>query len=142
MGDQPMNVASLELCKELYELSGWRERVGLQYFPDKFYATHLRLDLEEEVTPTMDESYEADFICPAYDLGYLLRKLPHKTRVDKHTIRGHPDRRRRLPDHDVYNAFLHTATNQCWQQADTPEDAAAKLAIELFKQGRLKREES
>lgn len=128
-----MNVASLELCKELYGLSGWRERVGLQYFPDKFYATHLRLDLEEEVIPTMDESYEADFICPAYDLGYLLRKLPRTYKGVGLCVWAAGSSRWRAEYDNSHRVHF---------DADTPEDAAAKLATELFKQGILKREES
>jgi hypothetical protein len=77
------NVASLELCKELYGLSGWNDT-----------PNHV-------------------------DLGYLVRKLPAYTEIRNYEI--------------------------CWQarfnsmisEADTPEDAAAKLAIELFKSGVL-----
>lgn len=46
-----MNVASSELSKELYNLTGWAN--------DLFYS----------------EEYE-DYDIPAYDLGYLMRILP------------------------------------------------------------------
>lgn len=61
---------------------------------------------------------------PYYSLGYLMRKLPD----------------------DDYELFK----NSSWLMrgmagpttfAGTPEDAAAKLAIELFKQGILKKED-
>lgn len=92
-----MNVASKELCQELYELSGWKGELPVHTVGAKVF--------------------------PAYQLGYLLSKL---------------------------NGFLptvHQNEHQRWvaystprpgvYEDDTPEDAAAKLAIELFKQGIL-----
>jgi hypothetical protein len=91
-----MNVASLKLCKELYELSGWES--------DAF----------------------RDGETPDYDLGYLMR----------HMVNNNYDVRVR-----------YSATNKNWraslihwggeQYADTPEDAAAKLAIKLLQHGIL-----
>lgn len=120
-----MNVASLELCKELYELSGWWESTENWYVPnnDAYKARH------ESVRGP--ENFEWQY--PAYDLGYLLRKLP-----------------RRRPD-DVFSGVqLMTVDDETWAcriaapkhdfvwgVAGTPEDAAAKLAIELFKKGIL-----
>lgn len=50
-----MNVASLKLCKELFELSGWEE----DNFSPEWYT---------------DENLVR--IAPKYNLGYLLRMLP------------------------------------------------------------------
>lgn len=102
-----MNVASLDLCKELYELSRW-DSDGL--------------DTPYDVSPTGDVSrsdmggddYE---IIPAYDLGYLQRKLAHTHPYPKE-----------ITDSRIVEIWL----------AEYPEDAACKLAIELFKQGVLK----
>jgi hypothetical protein len=108
-----MNVASLDLCRELYGLSRW-EDTDFQY--------HRGLD-DEWHSAYQKRGY------PAYDLGYLLRKLP---RLDSYNdswslvrwsdewIMEHGD-----IDGDV------TASN--------PEDAAAKLTIGLFNKGILKR---
>ncbi|CAB4132348.1 hypothetical protein UFOVP253_8 [uncultured Caudovirales phage] len=74
---------------------------------------------------------------PAYDLGYLLRKLPDYVKLFRNNygkyycaaVTGgfrHPDNQLGQPD-----------TAHDWYIADTPEDAAAKLAIELFRQGIL-----
>jgi hypothetical protein len=104
------NVASLELCKELYELSGWRGSPQVLS-----YHSHFLLANEREGTGI-----------PAYDLGYLLRKLPN----------------------DDYE-FLHGSGEWYFRgvspyadsgYCDTPEDAAAKVAIKLFKQGILQKE--
>lgn len=92
------DVASLDLCKELYEVSEWEA--------DAF----------------------RDGITPAYDLGYLLRKLPVHISIESHaTLDGKGSR--------WYKAVDNSAEESC--RAVTPEDAAAKLAIELFKQGVL-----
>lgn len=104
-----MNTASLELCRELYELSGWGED-GNQ--PDAWH----------------------DISTPAYDLGYLLRKLPGRTSIIK------------LIDNYI---AIHDEPSQIFNAdfgykfvADTPEDAAAGLAIELLKTGVLQKEQS
>ena len=100
-----MNVASLELSKELYELSGWEAG-----YMDWHYDEYVRR------------------VGPKYDLGYLLRKLPEQTHV----------------------YFTGTSWATTWNKpyksrstsSDSPENAAAKLAIELFKQGILTKERS
>lgn len=116
-----MNVASLEFCKELYELSGW----------DGTYFLYTKNGRVSTVA-----SMFAHKPTPAYDLGYLLRKMPevrletwHNGHVViKHfTSNGVPEKLERLGKHVT-------------SEADNPEDAACKLAIELFKQGVLKKE--
>jgi hypothetical protein len=116
-----MNVASLELCKELYELSGWHET-------DFVWADHGK----DSFTMYNLTAKRADHYPPAYDLGYLLRKLPIK-----------------VSDRSGYPSWLKVAvyTDSSYQAsygirryrqlADTPENATAKLAIELLKQGIL-----
>lgn len=111
-----MNVASLELSKELYELSGWEDVSNTHVF----YGTHWDIS-----KASMTESIGLQNMhLPAYDLGYLLRKL------DGFDIQ--------------LNYSNQWRTWNCWAddydgKADTPEDAACKLAIELFKQGVLTR---
>lgn len=106
-------VASLELSKELYELSGWDE--------GKKQTWHMQ---SKTMAIGFDVHTEHDRIAPAYSLGYLLRKLPN--------------------DSEVYRASTYEANyypnpgEPISFEADTPEDACAKLAIELIKQGVLK----
>lgn len=105
------DVASLELCKELYELSGrtWHEEI--------IYSWH------KDDGDYVIEDFWTGSTCPAYDLGYLLRKMP---------------------PHYLFT-FSQYDDGSKWSLmskesfiADTPEDAACLLAIELFKQGVLK----
>lgn len=125
-----MNVASIELCKELYELSEWQ---GGEYDycrnKGEEWDAWNQSDQHERSYPGFERSV------PAYDLGYLLRQFPQNIATY------------------VYNAFdenghLHWRASdgvidfikpKFEATADTPEDAVAKLAIELFKQGVLTR---
>lgn len=61
---------------------------------------------------------------PAYDLGYLLRRLPtHICTCSKEPLAGRP-------------IWTKMASITEWELRH-PEDAATKLAIELIKQGIL-----
>lgn len=96
-----MNTANLELCKELYALSGW-----------------------------LTSDHRAEYVAaPAYDLGYLIRKLPTKLKSRKEKLYLQPcikpENKGRWSIGYVYSGIGNIA--------DTPEDALAKLAIELFK---------
>lgn len=111
------NVASLELCKELYELSAWND---CYWFNAKFSLNPKPVMLPQlngEIPQVL--SGELEWKQPAYDLGYLLRKLPITTQLF-HERKGWSAR--------AYNMAF-------WSKE--PEDAACKLAIELFKQGVL-----
>src|SRR5690349_21605579 len=104
-----MNVASYELCKKLFELSAWGASEGQHwwsYYLDDDKVYEGRVDTESK-----------HFVCPAYPLGYLLRKLPSKALV---------------------TFYKDTNWNASWGGGDdvvgsTPEDAVAKLCVELFK---------
>jgi hypothetical protein len=114
------DVASLDLCRELYELADWNE-------VHWWYKTWDGIDWQLG-------TYEADIpeCIPAYDLGYLLRKLPQN--IGRITLKHR--------EHSgMWFCKWDDRKGELGQQADTPEDAAAKLAIELFKQGILMRED-
>jgi hypothetical protein len=112
-----MNTARLELCKELYTLSGWNETDYFYQFieyPDSssgFYLTNPTLE-----APLHAEAY------PAYDLGYLLRRLPKNF-----VLRPIPGAQWEIH----YAPGVSNTEKIC--QADTPEDAACELTIELFR---------
>lgn len=101
------DIASFELCKELYELSGW----------------------ESGQWVNVNTGTKLDGRYPAYDLGYLLRKLP-TTEI----YHG----RNKTGDYKAEWRFYGGDSKVIRFWAATPEDAACKLAIELFKQGILK----
>lgn len=132
-----MNVASLELSKELYELSGWKDTsFSWASVIDKTVAYKPLV----RATIGSNSAWHED---PAYDLGYMLRKLPHRTQKNGQfnlspylDYKPHPFPN--LPTTMVmwqaqYGPEAHR------QLGDTPEDAACRLAIELFKQGVLTR---
>lgn len=123
-----MNVASLELCKELYELSKWR-------------GTYFVYDLKGNVVPPNGESQ--NYQCSAYDCGYLLRKLPQFIVHDNFECRlevcpsGFKERNNDSSWCASYSD-IKTFHIPYLGNADTPENALASLAVELFKQGVLK----
>lgn len=101
-----MDVANLDLCKELYELSGWGDATLDDMLP-------LHPDWREVHPPNPKL---INFI-PAYDLGYLLRKLRYA------------------------NTKAYIKADQKLEQlmmSERQEDYAASWLIELFKQGILK----
>ena len=108
-----MEVASLELSKTLWKLSGWD------------YLSHQWLS-------PYDDSH------PVYDLGYLLRKLPQNSWVGYVDTSGRRDFA--LAKTYAWNEKGDDINKIAECRADTPEDAACLLAIELFKHGVLKRE--
>lgn len=132
-----MNVASKQLCQELYKLSGWDTfSMATKDEPHLAYWHHTRSDKVKVHDYYQDDS-SCSFICPAYGLGYLLRKLPddmmaavvkdvvhHKSDDGKHYVTNR------------YAAHNIGPVNSGW--FDIPEDAACALAIELIKRGILK----
>jgi hypothetical protein len=111
-----MNVASFGLCQELYEVSGWLTGI------DGYCYTSLPGERKDfEVRPLTDTGNDRIQVCPAYDLGYLLRRLPVGNVLSS-----------------VEDNWL-ASSNPEVTTAATPEDAAAQLAIELIKQGILPR---
>lgn len=122
------NVASLENCKRLYELSGWGGE-------DRWFLTNIS-DPEHVIgtaTPRIfksDKDHENGYRTetPAYSAGYLLRKLPEEAY-----------------DTELGLAIFRTEGRPKWEagydnefvNADTPEDALCLLAIKLFEEGVL-----
>ncbi|HYP44580.1 MAG TPA: hypothetical protein VEQ66_05220 [Propionibacteriaceae bacterium] len=109
-----MSVASLELCKALYVNSGWTDTA----------LTHFQFhDGRETVEAKPVYGYLSAKGTPAYDLGYLLRKLPASTAIRKRDGAG--------AAHD-YSAFAPVRSGLVARDR-TPEDAAAQLALKLLK---------
>jgi hypothetical protein len=114
------DVASLEQCKELYELSGW-------------------------VMPNYEPKYFEDNknAFPPYDAGYLLRKLPkfyedgkivYLLTLQPNPIgagwQAHYRFASRTPNSSDTGSMFR-------QEADTPENCLAMLCTELHKAGIL-----
>jgi hypothetical protein len=115
-----MNVASLELCRELYKMSRWEPQ------DCAVYALLGDSRIFQFIRNPEPNLISMDYYIPAYDLGYLLRKFVGNGGVE---IR-YGDKGCIATSH-----MVSTGSN-------TPEDATARLAIELFRQGILKRSTS
>lgn len=118
-----MHVASLDLCRELYEVSGWDD-TDFRYQWDKQFGLGFDLSFGE---PQPDDT-------PAYDLGFIVRKLPARIKMVEGddvflTLEKFNNRSDYAPDH--YSAYYRAdVDSDAWtQNADTPEDAAALLAL-------------
>lgn len=150
-----MTVASLNLCKELYELSGWEPNSW--WWTEDYQGTTKDTKWSVSDEPIIASGRNEGLSSyPAYDLGYLLRKLPRKlngvnskqrdgnfnlyaSRGKTAWVASYADAdgsiiRRLKKDAESQNNrnfwFIHGSS-------DTPENATAKLAIELWKQGVL-----
>lgn len=136
-----MNVASLELCKELYELSGWDKHQTDDGY--HFYMLYWhKLGTGEYDLLSRDDgiawaSFHHYVDCPAYDLGYLLRKLPILDEGGWVILPTHSDDGHKVLWYawEIEEGYYNADGNVDY--FDTPEDAAARLAIELLKQGIL-----
>lgn len=119
-----MTVANLQNCRTLYELKPeWddtylRHRVGVESGP-KIDSSAAILGFGKR-----DESKIEAY--PAYDAGYLLRKLP---RYRHKLINLY-----RIADDEWQAGY---STQRLYRTADTAEDALCLLAIELIRQGVL-----
>lgn len=139
-----MNVASAELCGKLYELSDWemtgseswnwwqRKRINADRFRDSpFLGLSIKRPTDSRTGRTVSEvTHYRSYIAPAYDLGYLLRKLPPNLGDGLHLV---------LENDDGGWAIEYYTRQKSGPSASAaiPEDAACRLAIELFKQGIL-----
>lgn len=123
-----MSTASLEICKELYQVGNgaWdeTEKVWCPYSIDGGLTEQWQLETR------VGQPYD----WPAYDLGYLLRKLP-----DGASIQRVGDRYNASLSYNKVDTYGHQTSHTDGTGADTPEDAAAAFAIDLFKQGAFTR---
>jgi hypothetical protein len=116
-------VAKFDLCRELYELSGWGwTNCYYRIFEGKLVAVEMVLGLPKKGVHL-----------PAYDVGYLVEKLPQKVNGARLVLAG-------MPMSDRWGcAYLYglNISFDASQIADTPQDAACGLAIVLWRQGIL-----
>lgn len=127
-----MNVASLELCKELYEASGWGKN-------QKKDTTELWMVMSDGSAYILSQGGKfKDFkeLIPAYVLGYLLRKLQKTLSAGEYVAVSADNNKQGHWFASISND--HSIGDSSY--ADTPEDAACLLAIELFKQNILTKE--
>lgn len=132
-----MLTTSLEISKRLYELSDW-EGTSYQYTAD--LKGHFHDDTRAEC-----RSCEFEFgaggrpYYPAYDLGYLLRKLQKETWIDLEIICDFHTNNPYIVKVVEYDAIdgSHTIKYDIGR-TETLEEAIGLLAIKLFEEGALK----
>lgn len=137
-----MNVASLELSRELEYLSGWGDTENVWYYAFAAGDPTIRdwelwpMTLSEgELPKRVRHAYDTK--TPAYDLGYLLRKLQHHPVIYLNQIHG-----RRWKAENVWGKISTEMKGAIrryeeFEIADSPEDALCRLAIKLFEKGIL-----
>ena len=146
-----MQVASLKLCKELYEVSGWGYTYHAYGQGEHDLTDKKWYWFEAKTTGSYWEAIKTDFddrdphdnrrpsatthrmgmLAPAYDAGYLLRKLPSHVSGNLMLETDGTPEDRWCAYYDAMPVTLRSYYN------DTPEDALASLSIKLFKQGVL-----
>jgi hypothetical protein len=125
-----MHVASLVLCRRLYELAPDWDDTYCSWFidnvvPDSQLLGQPRSEPSVGIRGSRLSSIFSEV--PAYDVGYLLQKLPDGYGLAK-GVGG---------SWIVFN--VRTMQPHNGGKADTPEDAAAGLCITLWGQGTLPR---
>lgn len=123
-----MKVASLALCEELYKLSGWDD-TGLVICQSGSYREGYGPDSdkgwfaygENEAVRHHQDKFPK---YRAYDLGYLLRKLPYGFTIVT-----------RFNDGWMASWAQTAQAPDIAVEGDTPEDAVAVLTLELFGRG-------
>lgn len=113
------DVADLSLCSELYKISGWAGTHQVWYFSEDYDC----VDDSEDIVTCRQTMGDRKTICPAYSLGYLLRKLPDCKVLNVSTGTKTP----------IYGA-IHNDSDTVVQD-ETPENATCSLAIQLIKSG-------
>ena len=129
-----MKTTSLEVSKRLKELSDWdcsSPGGSWRWCKISTNPSHwelLRLDDARAYNPEFEKAWFNGI--DAYDLGYLLRKLPAKY---FNLIK--------VVDSPEYLCYIYKNGAIVEEfGADNPEDAAGLLAIELFERGVLAKE--
>lgn len=126
-----MNVASLKLSEELYDLSGWKDTPKIWFLlagPGKWITRDSN---------TGGKAPSPSIHVPAYDLSYLILRLPghylQKFGNDSYKAHWHDlasTEEQRVLGMDHLSGYSDTS----------PENASCRLAIELFKAGVLTKE--
>ena|SRR3990167_2142342 len=126
-----MNTTSKDISKRLYELSGWGDRCEV-YF--SWQTKYDKVITTKEQGAEDSDGFLRPWAVPAYNLGFLLRKIPANTSIYDWVQIGKHEK-----DYEV-SWWIETDFIDSFS-ADTPEDAVAKLCIQLFESSILKKGE-
>lgn len=127
-----MNATNVELARQLYRISGWDKT-------HMAWAVPTEGDFKPWLRPGVGSS-SAYTEHPAYDLAYLLRKIGEKLRVSVEYCRLDQKLAMDLKEWEgQWIAYTPYMKQGDYPFADSPEDAAASLALHLFEQGVLEK---
>lgn len=149
-----MHTTSLEVSKRLFEVSGGQKTLDSWHKTEKAWAM-VAIEHNPPSKPVWDyrvvnNNFQAlcDYI-PAYDSGYLLRKLPIRINGGKWSFMMWKQWHNGKQCNWYTVSYVHINSSLANSpaearhkvhtcEADTPEDALALLAISLFEEGVLK----
>lgn len=125
-------VADMALCKELNDLMQWGET---------HYVWVPARNMPQGSLWHNSRDFDGDpAVVPAYDIAYLLRKLPRHIAIKKQVyhlciINGNVDDDNWVADYVTVGreCWLHEGSSAKLTEADTVENALVKLAIQLKK---------
>lgn len=133
-----MEVASKELCEELYRLSGL-EDTHAWYTGERLFWKDMSNYGDESIVFANDE-YNNDI--PAYSLGYLIRKMPNNEEYRSDLVKFKDEWEAYLWGPTPFSSFGSTNLIVLARGINkSPENAVCSLLIEMFRQGILKRED-
>jgi hypothetical protein len=135
-----MNTASFELCKELYEVSGWDylELDPYREWSQQWSKWHGQEKYEPFTHARLHGNVLAQPLCPAYDLGYLIRKVGSGGGV----ISNSDTYTARRPNNYGAGENTDPLHGRIGWDAVTPEDAMCMMIIELFAHGILTKDQA
>jgi hypothetical protein len=121
-----MTTTSLATSRKIFELTGWTG-------PDKAWQAYTIKDPDDTLrdrwslrSPKPNKPTSKQSI-PAYDLAYLLERLPDNTEIFKYPTK-------------FYEATYYSNPGDIEATADNPAEAAGLLVIKLAEAGLLKGE--
>ena len=129
---EPTKDELFELCKKVYELTGWDD-----YGRSDWWTNN------EEVIPDRDRN-PTNSICPLYTSDYLLEKLPRHLNFKKQiwhllVMNGDVEETNWIADYVTVGreCWLHDKELAKLTEADTPLKALLKLTLALKEAGEL-----
>lgn len=118
-----MQVANLELSKELWNLSKWTSTDYRWY--------------EDKGVDYVDVKGTNGLSLPAYNLGFLLRKLPQEIDNYYFDLSTTKDSSLWIAEYFTNDYTPERPMSKYKIEDENPEDCLCRLAIELFRQGIL-----
>lgn len=140
MIEKSIPVANRDLCRDLYNLSGWTDTGLWWHWGNRYTAGGEGVEMIAEVSDCSPDSLWIGGVraVPAYHLGYLVARLPV-------SFPSGPGEFGMLTIEfggmGGWAAGYSSGFSLPTGYGPTPEDAAAALCIELLKAGRLTKTE-